>query len=518
SLPAGYVGEWKIDDAASGFTLTDPEDDGATANSVVSGLGETEFSLTWNVTDSYGVCKAHDQVFLTDAKKYITKPSADIKDCGSDIVVSASDFSESTGVIQSWSTSSTKGAFTKALDKAENVFSGLGPQESASITWTVTVPNVWISRENLQGNCTSVASITVTNASYSLTAGQTITTACKDEYLFTPDYITEINLGKYDASKYTLVPDINNFTIPTDEDDPEFYCWITMESGSKDFEFEKTGEGNNATFTGKVKFSNLVNSGENRYVWHIKSRKSPYCEATQTFIIINPTPSPAIITSTGADDEGQICKDNTTLTAKAPTVGTGKWTDSNTSTITNDESAQTTVTAMAPGRHEFKWTVSNTANGQYCESTTSAIVYNNSAQAEIQGKDLRGTCNNKITLTAKAPSEYGDYTHPQTTDNVTSMVTDVATGYWTMENVENDVFYSTTEGSKIITTGASNSNSITLDLTKYPNKSTFTWHLKKGKCEQFLGGIVSCGIGSFDHCKVKINGYISCHGYVHSGG
>ena len=46
----------------------------------------------------------------------------------------------------------------------------------------------------------------------------------------------------------------------------------------------------------------------------------------------------------------------------------------------------------------------------------------------------------------------------------------------------------------------------------------FEDRLKKGKCEQFLGGIVSCGIGSFDHCKVKINGYISCHGYVHSGG
>ncbi|MBR4326566.1 MAG: hypothetical protein IKP73_13675, partial [Bacteroidales bacterium] len=483
SLPAGYVGEWKIDDAASGFTLTDPEDDGATANSVVSGLGETEFSLTWNVTDSYGVCKAHDQVYLTDAKKYITKPSADIKNCGSDIVVSASDFSESTGVTQQWSTTSSKGSFTKALDKAENVFSGLGPQESASITWTVTVPNVWISRENLHGNCTSVASITVTNASYSLPAGQTITTACKDEYLFTPDYITEFNLGKYDASKYYLVDDINTFTLPTGENEPEFYCWITMESGSSDFEFEKSGEGNNATFTGKVKFSNLVNSGENRYVWHIKSRKSPYCEATQTFIIINPTPSPAIITSTGADDEGQICGDNTTLTAKEPTVGTGKWTDSNTSTIANDGSAQTAVTAMAAGRHEFKWTVSNTANGQYCENSISAIVYNNSVKAEIQGKDLRGTCNNVISLTAKNPAEYGDFVHPVTNGNQTTMQPDPTKGWWTMDNVEDAVFYSTEDGKKIITTGSSSDHQITVDLSKYLNKSTFTWHVQKGKCE-----------------------------------
>lgn len=40
----------------------------------------------------------------------------------------------------------------------------------------------------------------------------------------------------------------------------------------------------------------------------------------------------------------------------------------------------------------------------------------------------------------------------------------------------------------------------------------------EGKCEQFLGGIMSCGIGDFKSCDVNINAYDSCHGYVHNGG
>ena len=41
---------------------------------------------------------------------------------------------------------------------------------------------------------------------------------------------------------------------------------------------------------------------------------------------------------------------------------------------------------------------------------------------------------------------------------------------------------------------------------------------REGKCEQFLGGILSCGIGKIKKCNVQINGYVSCHGYAHNGG
>ena len=38
------------------------------------------------------------------------------------------------------------------------------------------------------------------------------------------------------------------------------------------------------------------------------------------------------------------------------------------------------------------------------------------------------------------------------------------------------------------------------------------------KCEEFLGAILSCGIGNITDCMVDIDGYDSCHGYVHNGG
>lgn len=38
------------------------------------------------------------------------------------------------------------------------------------------------------------------------------------------------------------------------------------------------------------------------------------------------------------------------------------------------------------------------------------------------------------------------------------------------------------------------------------------------KCEQFMGGIISCGYGKIDNCSVKIAGFDSVQGYVHDGG
>ena len=38
------------------------------------------------------------------------------------------------------------------------------------------------------------------------------------------------------------------------------------------------------------------------------------------------------------------------------------------------------------------------------------------------------------------------------------------------------------------------------------------------RCEQFMGGILSCGVADIERCTVEIAGYDSCHGYVHNGG
>lgn len=41
---------------------------------------------------------------------------------------------------------------------------------------------------------------------------------------------------------------------------------------------------------------------------------------------------------------------------------------------------------------------------------------------------------------------------------------------------------------------------------------------KDNKDEQFLGGVCACGYPDLDGCEINLAGYISDHGYVHSGG
>lgn len=40
----------------------------------------------------------------------------------------------------------------------------------------------------------------------------------------------------------------------------------------------------------------------------------------------------------------------------------------------------------------------------------------------------------------------------------------------------------------------------------------------ESRCEQFMGGVVACGLGNITNCAVGIDGYDSCHGFVHDGG
>ena len=41
---------------------------------------------------------------------------------------------------------------------------------------------------------------------------------------------------------------------------------------------------------------------------------------------------------------------------------------------------------------------------------------------------------------------------------------------------------------------------------------------RDSRCEEFMGGILACGIADIRTCMVDIDGYDSCHGYVHNGG
>ncbi len=46
----------------------------------------------------------------------------------------------------------------------------------------------------------------------------------------------------------------------------------------------------------------------------------------------------------------------------------------------------------------------------------------------------------------------------------------------------------------------------------------FTDYSTGTRCEEFMGGVLACGMGNISDCKVAVDGYDSCHGYVHNGG
>ncbi|MBR0464488.1 MAG: hypothetical protein IJJ23_08930 [Clostridia bacterium] len=58
----------------------------------------------------------------------------------------------------------------------------------------------------------------------------------------------------------------------------------------------------------------------------------------------------------------------------------------------------------------------------------------------------------------------------------------------------------------------------TLDRCEARVELVFEDRNLESRCEEFMGGILACGIGTVNACSVDIDGYDSCHGYVHNGG
>lgn len=46
----------------------------------------------------------------------------------------------------------------------------------------------------------------------------------------------------------------------------------------------------------------------------------------------------------------------------------------------------------------------------------------------------------------------------------------------------------------------------------------FEDRLRERRCEQFMGGVLACGVADIERCYIHLEGYDSCHGYVHDGG
>jgi gliding motility-associated-like protein len=142
--------------------------------------------------------------------------------------------------------------------------------------------------------------------------------------------------------------------------------------------------------------SNLQN-GANTLIWTFTN--SVGCPPSSDTIIVNSASNPS---AANAGTDKTICADNTSLSAIAPTSGSGVWSVfSGTANITNASSPNTTVNGLLPGDVIFVWTVSNAP----CPSNTDTITITvfPALSPAIAGADA-SLCDTQYSMNATAPT------------------------------------------------------------------------------------------------------------------
>ena len=154
--------------------------------------------------------------------------------------------------------------------------------------------------------------------------------------------------------------------------------------------------------------------------------------------ILNTLPSVAY-----AGSSQEVCSPSVNLSALAPTIGSGQWTQTfGTGTISNALSNTTSVSGLQNGLNQFRWTVSNGS----CSSSSDVSIYNHAVVAQA-GASV-SSCSSIANLNALSPVQ--------------------GTGFWNVLS-----------GSSIVTDGLSRSSSVTnLSL----GMNTFKWTVALGSC------------------------------------
>ena len=135
--------------------------------------------------------------------------------------------------------------------------------------------------------------------------------------------------------------------------------------------------------------------GDNTFTWTVTNGT---CPAITSTMIVTRLEAPTVADA-GTDDA--TCTGTYTLSANAPTVGTGIWTVTNgTATLTNPSDPNTTVTNLTVGLNTFRWTISNGA----CPASAASV---NITRDELPTVANAGTdqtiCTTNTTLSANTP-------------------------------------------------------------------------------------------------------------------
>jgi len=183
--------------------------------------------------------------------------------------------------------------------------------------------------------------------------------------------------------------------------------------------------------------SNLQN-GANTLIWTFTNTAG--CPSSADTIVVNSVSNPS---TADAGTDKTICGDNTTLSAVAPTSGSGNWSViSGNANITNASSPSTPVNGLSNGNIVFVWTVSN-APCPLSSDTVTITVFPSLSPA-IAGADA-SICDTQYSMNAVTPTlgtgTWTILTGSGTISNVNaanSTVTNLGTGIntflWTVAN------------------------------------------------------------------------------------
>ena len=311
------------------------------SETVVRNLQQGTNTFRWTVTKNG--CTFYDDVVVTNIlpnSPVIIAPNNPDTVCVDTVFLHAQ--APEAGVTGSWSYTGSGGTILNPNSDTTTV-RNLNPGTTEFI-WTVD-----------HNGCKLSTSVVVVNGSITANAGADQTTLCQD---------------------YTSLSAVE----PVDPG----YGWWTKADGQPGVIASSTDANTAVTSLGY---------GENKFVWNVKSGR---CTASDTVVIINNSASPAIV-----NPVPPTCDTFATLTATAPTYGTGQWSYIGTYPviIESPNSPNTQVDNLEYGANMFKWTVTNTTPYTTCTDDTTLIVVSN--HFTVDAGDDKEQCDSVFYLSAQ---------------------------------------------------------------------------------------------------------------------
>ena len=394
------------------------------ANTAVSGISVGTSRFAWTITNG-GQCVSSDTVEVTRI------PPPDAANAGPDqqICLASATLSANSPVVGTgaWTVVSGSGVFSNntlpgatvtGLSVGVNVFqwtvsNGVCPPTTDQVSITRFAPPTAANAGPDQSLCATTATLNATapaagSGVWTLTSGSgTITNPTQIN-----SGVTGLGIGAnvftWTVTNGTCPPVSDQVTItrfaPPDVSvagNPQSVC---ASSATLSANVPSVGTGAWSLISGSGTFSapNAANTtvnnlavGANVFQWTISNGNCPP-STSQVTITRDAVPSTAVV-----GPNQQICANTASISANAPTVGTGVWSTGLGGGLTaNPSNASTTVSGLSVGQNTFIWTISSGSCPPSRDTLT--IVVDQSVETPDAGID-QSICASTTNLSALAP-------------------------------------------------------------------------------------------------------------------